>query len=107
MEFIAKQIPYVLPWDKMPVDISFIFENEKPAGKHGFLKIEGENFVFEDGTPAKFWGTNFNSGANFPSHSHSEKVAKRLGGKTFAREVQRIQNQFLLAGSVGCHVLLL
>ena len=27
MEFIAKQIPYVLPWDKMPVDISFIFEN--------------------------------------------------------------------------------
>ena len=78
MEFIAKQIPYVLPWDKMPVDISFIFENEKPAGKHGFLKIEGENFVFEDGTPAKFWGTNFNSGANFPSHSHSEKVAKRL-----------------------------
>ena len=78
MEFIAKQIPYVLPWDKMPVDISFIFENEKPAGKHGFLKVEGENFVFEDGTPAKFWGTNFNSGANFPSHSHSEKVAKRL-----------------------------
>jgi hypothetical protein len=78
MDFIAKQIPYVLPWDKMPVDISFIFENEKPAGKHGFLKIEGENFVFEDGTPAKFWGTNFNSGACFPDFNYSENVARRL-----------------------------
>ena len=78
MDFIAKHIPYVLLWDKMPVDISFVFENEKPAGKHGFLKTEGENFVFEDGTPAKFWGTNFNSGENFPEHSHSEKLAKRL-----------------------------
>jgi len=53
MDFIAKQIPYVLLWNKMPVDISFIFENEKPAGKHGFLQVKGENFVFEDGTPAK------------------------------------------------------
>ena len=78
MDFIAKQIPYVLLWNKMPIDISFIFENEKPAGKHGFLQVKGENFVFEDGTPAKFWGTNFNSGANFPEHSHSQKVAKRL-----------------------------
>ena len=78
MDFIPKYIPYVLPWNKMPVDISFLFENEKPAGKHGFLQVKGENFVFEDGTPAKFWGTNFNSGANFPEHSHSEQVARRL-----------------------------
>ena len=78
MDFIAKHIPYVLLWDKMPIDISFVFENEKPAGKHGFLQVKGEDFIFEDGTPAKFWGTNFNSGANFPEHSHSEKVAKRL-----------------------------
>lgn len=78
MDFIAKYIPYVLLWDKMPIDISFVFENEKPAGKHGFLQVKGEDFVFEDGTPAKFWGTNFNSGANFPEHGHSEKVAERL-----------------------------
>ncbi|MBE7063489.1 MAG: hypothetical protein E7390_06865 [Ruminococcaceae bacterium] len=78
MKTVAKQIPYPLLWDRMPIDISFVFENEKPAGKHGFLKTEGEQFVFEDGTPAHFWGTNFNSGACFPEHSHSEKVAKRL-----------------------------
>lgn len=78
MSKAAKRIPYVLLWDKMPVDISWVFESEKPAGKHGFLKVNGEKFVFEDGTEARFWGTNFNSGAIFPEHSHSETVAKRL-----------------------------
>lgn len=73
-----KTIPFTLPWDDMPIDLSFIYENEKPAGKHGFLKTKGENFIFEDGTEARFWGTNFNSAQNFPSHQHSEKIAKRL-----------------------------
>ena len=63
---------------KMPVDISFVFEDEKPAGKHGFMKPEGDHFVFEDGTPARFWGVNFNGGANFPEHDYAEKVARRL-----------------------------
>jgi len=29
---------------------------DKPAGRHGFLKQMGKDFVFEDGTPVKFWG---------------------------------------------------
>ncbi len=29
---------------------------EKPAGQHGFLHVEGERFVFEDGAPARFFG---------------------------------------------------
>ncbi len=67
--------------DAMPVDISFVFEDEKPAGKHGFLQVSKKNpneFCFEDGTPARFWGVNFNGGANFPPHDYSEKVASRL-----------------------------
>ncbi len=71
-------IPYTLPWDDMPLDLSFVYENDKPAGERGFLKVKGDKFVFEDGTEARFWGTNFNSAQNFPSHEHSEKVAKRL-----------------------------
>jgi hypothetical protein len=71
-------IPYTLPWDDLPIDLSFLYEEEKPAGKHGFLQVVEDRFVFQDGTAAKFWGTNFNSAQNFPSHTHSEKVARRL-----------------------------
>jgi len=31
---------------------------DAPAGKHGWLKMDGDRFVFEDGTPIKFWGVN-------------------------------------------------
>lgn len=69
-------IPYTLPWDDCPVDVSFL--NEKPAGKHGFLTVRDGRFVFEDGTPARFWGTCFTAGANFPTHEQSEVIARRL-----------------------------
>ena len=71
-------IPFTLPWDDAPVDLSFLYEKEKPAGRRGFMQVRGGRLVFEDGTPGRFWGTNFNSAANFPSHSYSEKVARRL-----------------------------
>ena len=78
MDNNRRYIPYPIDWDDVPIDISFVFKHEKPAGKHGFLKVSGDQFVFEDGTKAKFWGTNFNSGLNFPSPDFSEKIAKRL-----------------------------
>jgi len=72
-------VPFNISWtDHVPVDISFVFEREKPAGKHGFLKVKGDRFVFEDGTEGRFWGTCFNSGANFPPKAYSEMVARRL-----------------------------
>ena len=71
-------ISYTLPWDDAPVDLSFVFEGEKPAGRHGFLQVKDGRLVFADGTIARFWGTNFNSAANFPTHAYSEKVARRL-----------------------------
>lgn len=73
-----KYVPYNLAWDNMPIDLSFLYSEEKPAGKHGFLKVDGDHFAFEDGTEARFFGVNFNSGANFPTHKHSEMVAERL-----------------------------
>ena len=76
---MTQWIPFTLSWtDHLPVDISFVFEQERPAGKHGFLSAHGDRFVFEDGTEGRFWGTNFNSGANFPPHEYSEMVARRL-----------------------------
>ena len=75
---MSKYIPTPAYTDSMPVDISFVFADEKPAGKRGFLKPDGDRFVFEDGTLARFWGVNFNGGANFPEHADAEKVARRL-----------------------------
>jgi hypothetical protein len=31
---VRRTIPYTLPWDDMPIDLSFIYEKEKPAGKN-------------------------------------------------------------------------
>ena len=71
-------IPYPMSGTDAPIDISFAFGNEKPAGKHGFLKVKGDHFEFEDGTPGRFWGVCINASANFPEHAHAERLAKRL-----------------------------
>ena len=64
----------------MPVDVSFVFKNERPAGKHGFVTVpEGkDSFFFEDGTPARFWGVIMNGAANFPEHEYADRIANRL-----------------------------
>ena len=75
---MSRYIPMPAYVDSMPVDISFVFEDEKPAGKHGFCKAKGDNLYFEDGTLAKFWGVNVNGGACFPSKEYAPKFAQRL-----------------------------
>lgn len=75
---MSKFIPVYAHPDSMPVDISFVFEDEKPAGKHGFCQTNGENMYFEDGTLAKFWGVMMNGAACFPPHARAEQIAQRL-----------------------------
>ncbi len=58
------------------IDVSFLLE--KPAGKHGFVKVQGDQYVFEDGTPARFWGTNVVFNANNMSHAESDILADRI-----------------------------
>lgn len=74
---MKKTIPWPAYYDDFPVDLRFVC-NDAPAGKHGFLTVKGDDFVFEDGTAGRFWGTNFNGAANFPEHGYAEKVARRL-----------------------------
>jgi hypothetical protein len=33
---------------------------EAPTGKHGFVTVKQDKFVFEDGTPVRFWGAQMN-----------------------------------------------
>lgn len=75
---MSRYIPYPFYPDTVPIDLRFVYGNETPAGRHGFLQAVGDHFEFEDGMPAKFWGVNFNSGANFPEFEYAGKVAERL-----------------------------
>ena len=49
---------------------------EKPSGRHGFMQVKNERFVFEDGTPAKFWGVHLTS-RNIPKEEF-DRVAEGL-----------------------------
>lgn len=67
------------PW-RVPLDLSFLNEPEKPAGKRGFIQARGENLEFEDGTRTRFWGTNITAAAIF-GYTNPDQVrllAKRL-----------------------------
>ena len=51
---------------------------DKPAGTHGFMKVSGERFVFDDNTPVKLWGTNLSYITCAPDKLHAEKTAERF-----------------------------
>ncbi|OGC03784.1 hypothetical protein A2276_08015 [candidate division WOR-1 bacterium RIFOXYA12_FULL_43_27] len=57
-------------------DLSYLLD--APAGKKGFLKVKGDHFYFEDGSRARFWGTNLYPPMTFPSKQDAEYLAKRL-----------------------------
>ncbi len=64
-----------LPYGLSPVDLSTL--NHQP-GAHGFLRTSGERLVFEDGTPARFWGIDVMAFALFSNNAEIERHAKRL-----------------------------
>src|SRR6185312_11322037 len=52
---------------------------EKPAGKHGGVRMVGDHFQLEDGTPIKFWGTNLAYASNCaPEKKVAEFTARRF-----------------------------
>ncbi len=78
---MSNWFPFTLSWDRGPVVGSAVDRSwllEAPAGKHGFLTVKDDKYVFADGTPVRFWGTNFSAAADFPTHEQAEKIAQRL-----------------------------
>ncbi len=53
---------------------------DPPAGKHGFLQARDGQFVFEDGTPIRFFGVNIQAEYALPSHREAEQMAEQLSG---------------------------
>jgi len=73
-----------MDWQSFPIDLSFLNEAEKPAGKHGFIQASGDKLVFEDGTDAHFWGTNITASTLFKtSQANVQKQARRLSAMGF------------------------
>jgi hypothetical protein len=62
-----------LPWDDVPVDLSFLNEDDRPAGRHGPVRIEGDALVRGDGVPLRLWGTNVAAYALF--HADDATIA--------------------------------
>ena len=62
--------------DATSLDLSSI--NEMPAGKHGFVTAKNGKYVFSDGTPARFWGTDLVANNAFLTHEKADAVAKRM-----------------------------
>jgi hypothetical protein len=61
------------------VDLSFLNWFERPAGKRGFMATRGEDLVFDDGTSARFWGTNLTAHAIFMTPTDEvRRQARRL-----------------------------
>jgi hypothetical protein len=73
-----------LDWKTSPVDLSFLNAHEKPAGRRGFVKAVGESLAFEDGEPARFWGTNLTARTLFGTSRNNVKLqAKRISALGF------------------------
>lgn len=52
---------------------------EKPAGKRGGVRMVGDRFQLEDGTPIKFWGTNLSYGSGCaPPKAEADATAARF-----------------------------
>ncbi len=52
--------------------------NEAPAGKHGFVKVVGEQFLDGKGNEIRWVGTNVTATALFPPKEHAAKFAAHL-----------------------------
>ncbi len=50
---------------------------DKPAGSHGFITLQGDALVFEDGTPVKLWGINHGNWACAPEAADADARAER------------------------------
>ena len=76
--------PFPLDWrdgGPSPIDVTQYLPVEK-TGAHGFLTVRDGRFVFQDGTPARFWATNI--------HSHSAAYPTKDQARSFARRLARL-----------------
>jgi hypothetical protein len=71
--------PFSIPWDDASSGITNVSAwTEKPAGEHGFVRVQDGHFVDGAGKRIRFLGTNLCFAACFPPHEVADKVAPRM-----------------------------
>lgn len=79
--FIYKPCYDAEGFEGTPLDASWLNEKYSNLG-HGKLGVEGDAFVYEDGTKRKMWGTNYMFN-RYPTHEEADYEAKRLAQSGF------------------------
>lgn len=66
-----------------PLDVSYLLDKKD----HGKVKAQGDDFVFEDGTKANFWGVNINAYSLFQKHEYTDILVNAVaaGGYNLIR----------------------
>lgn len=76
-EDFSPLFPFLISYDGPNNASSMAQLLDPPAGKHGFVRVEGGRFV-NDAGPVRFNGSNLTGPANFPTHDVADKLAMRL-----------------------------
>jgi hypothetical protein len=71
---------FVLNWKSADTPVwNFSDSIPTPAGKFGFIKVDGPEFITSgNNNTIRFWGVNISAGSCFPSHEDAESIAKFL-----------------------------
>jgi hypothetical protein len=64
--------------DASPVDLRGLNAEDRPAGHRGFVKVSGDQLLFGDGSPARFWGGNLAAYALFVDKKEIQVQARRI-----------------------------
>lgn len=76
-----------------PIDMSYLLD--APAGKHGYLNVDGDKLYFDDGTPFKIWGVNLTTSLN--SYDDARDYAKKIAQLGF----NCVRFHFVAVGETG------
>ena len=74
---VDDRFPFVVSYGGADNASSVAHLLDAPAGKHGFVRVEGNEFVTDAG-PIRFNGTNLTGPANFPEHDVADRLAARF-----------------------------
>lgn len=74
--WIEFNMPPLAAPEGAPIDLSHL--SPEPAGKHGFIRVKGDQFVDDRGIPLRFWGANVAGRGCFPTIEEGAMLAKRF-----------------------------